>query len=169
MDNILGKPKPTKSAKKLRGRRRKKLSERQVLIRKLDLVTRSVVLARDGYCVCPPSNKGHSKVRQAGHIISRTRESVRWDLYNVHQQCSSCNMLHEWFPHRFVNQFLVNFGIEKYRQLCERAETVSKLQVYELYELIEQMNEIRAKVIQDKDFKPYFTQQEIMSGVWAEK
>lgn len=168
MDNIVrAKPKPIKV---LRVKVKKKRSERQNLVKALDMICREIVLARDGHCVCAAPSKGHSDVRQCGHLVTRSKESVRWDLYNLNEQCSSCNMLHEFNPHRYVVWFMGYFGENQYLSLTARAEEVSKLQVYELRELYEQLQAIRRKQLDLQDdgteFKPYFTQQEIMSGAW---
>lgn len=149
---------------------RKVRSERQNLVKLLDMICREIVLQRDGRCVCAAPSKGHSGVRQCGHLVSRTKESVRWDLYNTNEQCSSCNMLHEYNPHRYVVWFIGAHGESRYLDLTTRAEQVSKLQVYELRELYEQLQKIRYKQLETENdeapFKPYFTQQEIMSGAW---
>lgn len=163
-------PKP-KPAKIVKIKKRRKTSERKLLERKLDALCREIVLDRDIRCVCPPPSKGHSDTMQAGHLISRTKESVRWSLMNVHAQCASCNLLHEHFPHRYVNWFLGKFGIQHYESLCLDADKSIKLQVYELQELYEQMKKIRQlqleRSLTGNPWRPYFTQAEILSGAWS--
>lgn len=168
MNEIKSKPKPVKT---LRVRKVKKSSQRKLLINNLDKIVREIVLDRDVRCVVfPAPAKGHSDVRQAGHIISRTKWSVRWSLFNVHSQCSSCNMLHEHFSFRYINWFLGEFGVDKYRAMCQEAETVSKLQLYELQELLDQLKKIRQKQLVENltgnTWKPYFSQADILSGAW---
>lgn len=161
----LGKPKPVKEKK------RKKASERKILERKLDSICREIVVDRDVNCVCPPPKNGHSTVIQCGHLITRSKESVRWDLRNMNAQCSSCNLLHEYYPHIYTNWFVSHFGQVEYAVLCDRAEKVEKMQLYELQELYDQLKKIREKQLicnlSGEPFKPYFTQKEILSGAWS--
>lgn len=166
----IGKPKPEKVSKT---KKKPVRSARKSLILNLDKLVKEIVLDRDLHCVVPPPKNGHSDVRQPGHLISRTRESVRWDLYNVNEQCSGDNMLHEFFPHKYISWFIEKFGLEQYNRLCEDAVKVQKLQLYELQELFDQLKKIRQKQIvenlQGNKYAPYFTQQEILSGLWSEK
>lgn len=161
------KPKPEK---KVKAKRVKKKTERKLLEQKLDKLVREIVLDRDVRCVCPPPSRGHGNVLQAGHLITRSKEATRWGLDNVHAQCNSCNILHEYMPHIYTNWYVINFGVEKFNSLCESAEKVQKLQLYELQELLEQMRRIRQKqnqaTLMGEVFKPYFSQQEILSGAW---
>lgn len=165
--NTLGKPKPEKEAKT---KKRKKVSERKQLEKKLDLLCREIVLDRDVHCVCPPPSNGHSSVLQCGHLITRSKESVRWDLRNLNAQCSGCNLLHEYNPHRYTMWFIHKFGLCVYEHLFVDADKITKLQVYELQELYDQMKKIREKqlisALSGEPFKPYFTQKEILSGAW---
>lgn len=46
---------------------------------------------------------------------------------------------------------------------------VKKYQTYELLELLEQLRKIREKQVADKEFRPYYTQAEILSGAWELK
>ena len=151
-------------------RRYKHKTERQLLIGKLDHVIREIILDRDLRCVCVATN-GHKGTRTSGHLISRTRESVRWDLYNVHEQCGGHNMLHEYQPERFTSWFLEKFGVEQYSRLVQDAEEVKKLQLYELQEMLDQLKKIRQKQLQSvlmgEPYKPYYTQKDILSGAWS--
>lgn len=146
-----------------------KKDERKSLVKKLDEICREIVLARDVICVCPPPNNGHSQVLQCGHLITRSKLSVRFDLLNLSCQCSSCNLVHEFMPHRYINWFIGAFGLDKYLSLCEVSEKVVKMQIYELQELYEQFQAIHNKQAEDKDFLPRFTQAEILSGLWRNK
>ena len=161
--NINPKPKPIKREK---SKPRKKKTSRQIIEKKLDELVREIVLARDHACVCPSPEKGHSDVRQCGHLFTRSKKSVRWSLVNCQCQCSSCNLLHEFNPHRYVMSFIHKFGLCKYQELYRDAETPSLLKTYELEELYEQLSVIRERQKNEPEWLPYFSQKDIISGAW---
>lgn len=141
----------------------------KVLIRLLDNVLRDIVLLRDGFCVCPSPIHGHGKKRQAGHLITRAKKSVKYDLYNVNEQCDSCNGLHENYPERYNNWFANKFGIEKYNEICREGDKTVDLSVVDYEQLYYQLRSIYECQQADRNFKPRFTQKEIMSGEWKLK
>jgi hypothetical protein len=169
MMNLEPKPK-LKPEKIVKIKKRKVKSARALLVGKLDSACRDIILDRDYSCVCVVGN-GHKGPRTSGHLISRTRESVRWDLYNIHEQCGGHNMLHEYQPERFTSWFLGKFGVDQYARLVQDAEKVSKLQLYELQELLDQLKKIRQRQIVEtlagNPWKPYFSQKDILSGAWS--
>lgn len=141
------------------------------LKKKCHALMREIVLLRDGGCVTPPPSKGHSKVRQAGHIIPSVKGGSRWSLWNVHEQCSSCNGRHAQAGNYHIYQgwFEDKFGAERWKNI--RDESLSDgLKSYELEELLVQFGKILEKqktaVELGKEFKPYFSQKDILSGVW---
>lgn len=159
-------PKP---AKEIKTKRRKKKGGRQLLEIQLDSIVREIVLARDESCVCTPPKNGHSSVRQPGHVISRKNRSVRWGLNNVYCQCSSCNLLHVYKPEYYISWFIARWGGDKFYSMVQDSRVVVKYQTYELLEMLEQLRKIRERQVADKDFRPYYTQAEILSGAWATK
>lgn len=163
---IYGKPKPVKALKTKK--RVSKVSSRGKLISTAHALMREIVIARDEKCVCPPTKNGHSSTLQAGHLIKSTKGAVRWDLFNVHAQCSACNQRHVHYEKYYTKWFVEKFGGEEYVRLCNLSDGVG-LKNYELDELIVQFKLIRQRQIEDKDFRPYFTQSEIMSGAWSIK
>ena len=154
------KPKPAK--KETRGS----------LVKKSHGLMREIVLDRDGGCVCPRPERGHTPVRQAGHLIKSTKGKVRFDLWNVHEQCSACNGRHVRYEHYYVGWFIEKFGKDEYLRLTSEADGVG-LKTYELRELLAQFKAIREKQLikqlAGENWRPYFTQQEILSGLWREK
>ena len=154
------KPKPSKAD---RPKRRKKKTERQLWERRLDGLVREIVLARDGFCVCP-SNK-HTQIMQPGHLITRGRESVRWDLYNVNCQCSGCNLMHEYYPEIYTNWFIGRFGEDRYGQMVQDSITVSKLTIDQLETLYMNLIEVQKKQERDPKYRPYITQKELVNGL----
>lgn len=163
---MIGKPKPEKREKKKK-KPVKKVSSRGALINKAHAIMREIVIARDGHCVCPPPENGHSDVLQAGHIIPSTKSGVRFDLYNVHCQCSSCNGRHEHYEYYYTEWFLSKFGMIKFIDICGMADGL--LKNYEIEEIIEQLTLIRERQKKEPEWLPYFTQTEILSGSWSIK
>lgn len=163
---VISKPKPVKVKKH---KRPKKAEVRRLLEKKADVLCKNVVILRDGFCVCPAPKNGHSTVMQAGHLVTRSKESVKWDLYNVSIQCSSCNLLHEFTPHRYTQWFIDKFGISEYKRLCDDSENVVKLTLVQLEQLCCELEKIYECQQADRNFKPRFTQKEIMSGEWKLK
>ena len=160
------KPKPVRA---VRAKRRKVKNSRQLLEIQLDSIVKEIVLERDGGCVCPAPKSGHSAVRQPGHLLSRRNRAVRWDLRNVHEQCSSCNFLHTIKPEYYTAWFLNKMGTDSYIHLARDGQELIKYQPYELLELLEQLRKIRERQVSDKSFRPYYTQAEIVSGAWSTK
>ena len=158
---INSKPKPVKTKKP---KKRKMKTPRQLAEIRLDALVKEIVLLRDGGCVCPPPVKGHTPIRTPGHLISRGKESVKWDLMNVHEQCNGCNARHEHYPEIFTNWFIGQFGQAEYMKLVERSYKVQKLTLDDLEELEFQLTEILKLTTPER--KPYFTQKEILDGTW---
>ena len=159
---VIGKPKPEKRAKKTHSR---KVSERKRWERKLDEITREIVLERDGHCVLFGNHMG---ARQCGHLVTRAKKSVRWDLRNCNEQCGGCNLRHEYYPEVYTSWYLSNFGECHYKKLFEDSEVVRKLTIDELETLYINMVEIQ-KRMEDKKFAPRFSQAEILAGTWKER
>lgn len=163
---IRSKPKPVKVIKAKK--KTKKVSSRGALISQAHALVRDIVISRDTGCVCPAPDRGHSNVMQAGHLIKSTKGAVRFDLYNVHCQCSSCNSRHVHHEKYYTKWFVEKFGCEEYVRLCNVSDGIG-LKNYELEELIVQLKLIRERQIEEKEFKPYYTQAEILSGAWSKK
>jgi len=165
--DMLGKPKSVKSIKQEKSKRKpvRKISSRGTLIKKAHSIMRDIVIARDGGCVCPAPESGHSKVLQAGHIVPSTKSGVRFDLWNVHAQCSSCNGRHKHFEYYYVDWFVNKFGKEQKLRIGRDADR-DVLKTYEIEKLIEQLSLIRERQKREPEWLPYFTQAEILSGTW---
>jgi hypothetical protein len=67
--------------------KKKKIRSLSAITRDLDTVVSKIVRLRDKRCV----TCGSTDDPQAGHFESRKHFAIRWDLSNVHQQCSECN------------------------------------------------------------------------------
>jgi hypothetical protein len=159
----LSKPKPVKAIK---AKKRKRKTNRQLLERQADSLVREIVLKRDRFCVCPAPKNGHTDVLQNGHLITRGRGSVKYDLRNCNAQCSGCNARHEHFAEIYTSWFIREFSVETYQTLVENSEDVKKLSVEELQILCNELTAIGARQDIDRNFKPRFSQSEILSGNW---
>lgn len=138
------KPKPEKRPKKSKWVKKRKLkTPTQKMEIEADRIVRQIVLLRDnGLCFCPPPKDGHNKIMQAGHLVTRACKSVRWDLWNVSVQCSSCNMLHEYKPERYTREFISRFGKDAYMSLVERSAIVRKIPEWEMKQLCAGLNSV---------------------------
>lgn len=169
---MIGKLKPEKKQKKAR-KLVKGISEHKRLRDIAHAIMRDIVILRDKKCVCPPPKNGHSKTLQAGHLIAGTHGGTYFDLWNVHCQCLFCNGRHSSrFRHdeKYYNGWFVRtFGGDAYVRLESDANKTG-LKTREIEEIIVQLQAIKEKQLLaielGKEFKPYFTQQEILSGAW---
>lgn len=157
-------PKPIRTMRA--GKPKKKPTPRSLLEKRADTLVREIVLDRDGYCVCPAPEKGHSDTMQCGHLLTRGKESVKWDLWNCNVQCSSCNERHKHYWDYYENWFLREFGLEQKLRLTQDSEKIRKLTLDELETLISELTSIHRRQIDNPKWKPRFTQKEILSGEW---
>ena len=156
-------PKPTRPPK---AKKRKKKTERQKMEIELDHLVREIVFVRDNGCVTPAPENGHSSTRQPGHLFKRTFESIKWDLYNVHEQCSSCNGRHVYHTNYYRWWFKDRFGDDEYNRLDRDARVAVKMSLDDLETLFIELTEIQKKQELEPGWKPYFSQKEILSGEW---
>ena len=164
---MVAKPKPVKKVKtKKRYMKRGKKTARQLLEEALDVAVRSIVFLRDGCCVCPAPEKGHTTIRQPGHLITRGKMSIRWDLRNVSEQCSGCNLRHVHQYQYYNSWFVQKFGMEAWLLLNEDAEKSVKYSIEDLEEMLGQLRLIYSYQLEDKSFKPRFSQKQILTGEW---
>lgn len=172
---IRPKPKPVKAEKP---KKRRKKTPRQLIIRDLDSLCREIVMARDTHSA-PLVYKEvldaqgaveyivkHSGVPQWGHIITSAAKSTRWDLRNTHKQDASDNLLHEYYPEVYITWFIDRFGINTWNDLLSDSRKVWKYSMDDLETLYIELTEIRKYQEQNPDWKPYFSQKEIISGEW---
>jgi hypothetical protein len=81
----------------------------------------------------------------------------------------SCNFLHEHKPEIYTAWFIREFGAEVYQQLVSEAESVGKLSVEQLQTLCDELSAIKARQEIDKDFKPRYSQEEILNRRWRKE
>lgn len=122
-------PKPSKKKKK-------KLTPLPSLVKKADIAFSRFIRNRDqtelqGRC-CTCGQPGN----QAGHFIKRSHKKVRWNVTNVHLQCSRCN--HYLDGNEAVYAlFIVNkYGVDHFKWLHAQKGTY-KITRDELERIIE--------------------------------
>lgn len=157
---VIGAPKPG-PRKKTHMRRPK--SERKVWTDRLDKIVREIVLARDEFCVLTGH---HAGAAQCGHLITRAKLHTRWDLTNCNCQCAGCNLKHEFYPETYTLWWLNYFGRDEYVRLNREAESTVKYTIDELETMFIELTEIQKRQQNEPQWKPYFTQAEILSGSW---
>jgi hypothetical protein len=169
------KPKPTPKAK---SKKRKKKTPRQLIIIDLDNIIREIVFMRDENSA-PLVYKeaidaqgaveyaiNHRGVPQPGHVISRGKMSVRWDLWNVHKQDASDNLLHEFYPEVYNQWVITKFGLNVWNRLVDESRRVWIYSMDDLETLYIELVEIKKKQEDNPSWKPYFSQKEIVTGEW---
>lgn len=167
---MTAKPKPEKKAK---GKPRKKKTPRQIIVRDLDTLVREIVFYRDpqaaplSYQITDAYEYAvkHSGVDQPGHIISRAKIAVRWDLFNVHKQDANDNLLHEYYPEVYTQWFISNFTPLEYQRMVNDSRVITKYSMDDLETLYIELVEIQ-KWQEATGKKAYFSQKDILSGEW---
>jgi len=167
-------PKP---APKPKGKPRRKKTPRQLIVRDLDTLVREIVFSRDAisaplYYGAVLKDNGaveyamkHSGIDHPGHVISRAKMGVRWDLLNVHRQDANDNLLHEYYPEVYITWFITQFGILEWERMVNDSRVISKYSMDDLETLYIELVEIQKW--QNISGKPaYFAQKDILSGVW---
>lgn len=166
-------PKPEKKPK---GKPRKKKTPRQKIVRDLDNLVREIVFFRDPqaaplyYNISEVAGEyeyaiNHRGVDQPGHIISRAKIAVRWDLYNVHKQDANDNLLHEYYPEVYTSWFCNKFGLAQYDRMVIDSRIITKYSIDDLETLYFELTEIQ-KWQEQTGKKAYFTQRQVISGEW---
>ena len=181
MLNTLPRPKP-KPTKGMKTKKRKKKTTRQLLVRDLDKIIREIVMMRDNLSV-PLMYKAYTEiddesgletvkvsiktnVPQLGHIISRARLSVRWDLRNCHKQDAGDNLMHEFYPEVYITWYINTFGLQSWEKLFNESRRLWKYSIDDLETLFIELTEIQKQQQNNLSWKPYYSQNEIMSGEW---
>ena len=136
------------------GRKIKRKTARQKLIKELDALWAEAVKKRDKY-TCQYC--GTTKDIQAAHIFPRSNMSVRWDLDNG---IALCVKHHLFWAHRNPIEFIFfierRLGREKLEELSERARFLKKYTLEELIALqdyLKKINEGGGEAVKMKGFK----------------
>lgn len=171
------KPKPSKEDKP---KKRKKKTPRQLLVRNLDTIIREIIMVRDPESVpliyktvleengAVDYSINHYGVPQCGHVISRGKMPTRWDLRNCHKQDASDNLLHEYYPEVYITWYIDKFGLDNWKELLDDSRRLWKYSIDDLETLYMELVEVQKKIESTPNWKPYFSQKDIMSGAWNE-
>lgn len=175
-------PKPAPKLPKVKkpikasGKKRKKKTPRQIITRDLDNLVREIVFYRDpqsaplSYALHTVGDAyeyaiKHSGVDQPGHIISRAKIAVRWDLFNVHKQDANDNLLHEYYPEVYITWFIKKHGLDQWKRMEQDSRVITKYSMDDLETLYVELVEVQ-KWQEQTGKKAYFTQRQILSGEW---
>lgn len=110
------KPKPEKQKHK----KRRVVSERKSLEKRLDVLVSTIVILRDGHCVTCGATSGLT----CSHFVKREKKLVRWSRENCNAQCASCNLRHNYYPGAYTRYIESHYGLETLHRLQE-AEAVN--------------------------------------------
>lgn len=114
----------------------KKKPTKSKLIKKLDIVFSEYIRKRyskKGISTCVTCGKKDEwKRMQAGHFISRTKYTTRWNEDNVQVQCVACNRYRQGEQFKF-SLFL---GYERSVELLEESELNKKFSYADIERLI---------------------------------
>lgn len=122
---------------------------RQKIITKLDDVVRQILRKKyPEICVVCGKKTGwyHPKENtgglQVGHFVSRRFYALRWDLRNVHPQCSSCNFLHNNNPIPYTQFMLDYHGSHVIDELEAKRRHIAKYSIVTLHDLYDELLEV---------------------------
>jgi 5-methylcytosine-specific restriction endonuclease McrA len=115
-----------------------KKRSRSSIVKQLDSMFSKFIRNRDSdgeLCTCSTCGvQKPIKQMQAGHFMSRSKYSTRWDEENVHAQCAGCNM---W---KQGQQYLMSIHIDqkyypgKADELLRKSNGIEKFSDAELIE-----------------------------------
>lgn len=89
----------------------------------------SQMIRSTGHC----QRCGKTENLQCSHIISRRYSATRCDMDNVQVLCAGCHMYFTHWPKEFSRWITETVGIEKYEELKQKAETVTKVDWEQVY------------------------------------
>lgn len=97
-----------------------------------------------GCCQCVTcGSRHHYKKMDAGHFISVSVDSTRYDETNVHPQCVRCNKYLHGNHHLYREYLLNRYGKEEIEALEKRAKN---LKFWKVPELIKKRKEYKRRI-----------------------
>lgn len=170
-------PKPTRSQRQRVKAKRKQKTPRQKLIKALDAIVKEIVFERDAQAVplvyrdlideeTGQPRQMKTDVEHPGHIITRARISVRWDLRNVHRQNAAHNFLHEYYPEVYNQWYIKTFGLESWNELVNDSKLVSSYSTAELETLLFNLTEVQKM---KKRYPVYYPQKKLIEEDFFQK
>lgn len=126
----------TKSTGRLKSLPRTKAKPLGKLKKKMDTVFSRWIRSRDGGKCFTCKKVGTIETMQAGHYISRSVLSLRWDERNVHCQCMPCNI----WKHGALDVYKLNlqakYGEGILKELAQKKNVLIRFTASELEEMI---------------------------------
>jgi hypothetical protein len=124
---------------------------RQKAIKAADAAFSLYIRRRDGFIcfTCGHTGREADGVMQCGHLITRSKYSVRWDEDNAFCQCRGCNMKHEYFPEIFTSRYIHICGIEMYESLVLKSNTPRKYTIGEIRDIAAEYKAAAAELEMD--------------------
>lgn len=119
-----------------------KLTPVKSLKKKADVLMSLYIRKRDKRCVLC----GTTLKLQCGHLISRRKNSVRWDDVNCNCQCWGCNLRHNQWPEYYTNWFIKEYGQSMYEDLVDRSQKIIKVNRVFLEGIIEKIEDKMSKL-----------------------
>lgn len=103
----------------------------------------------DGYGTCISCKKGiHFSESDAGHFITRSALSTRWDENNVNLQCRKCNR----FEYGRQFEYSLSIGTGLAESLLIKSKQILKLSEPEYMEIFETYKNKLAEIKKDQNF-----------------
>lgn len=116
------------------------MTERQKITKKLDQLLHEIVVLLYPACVTCGSRDNPT----TGHLISRGKKSVMYELTNIARQCSNCNSIHETNKKPFQDWFIKTYGGGAYVDLVIHADQdVRSIKTWQLQETYDQLLTIK--------------------------
>jgi len=111
------------------------------LKKKLDKVFSEYIRKRDSGICYTCGNVKEWKYQDAGHYISRSYGSTRFDERNVHAQCKSCNVFKGGNMDEYALKLVKQYGPKILKELNKKKWQIKHFEVGELQDLIEKYKE----------------------------
>ena len=107
-----------------------KQKSRSKIVKELDSAFSKFIRNRDSdgeLCTCATCGvQKPIKQMQAGHFMSRSKYSTRWDEENVHAQCAGCNMWKQGRQYEMSIYIDQKFYDGKADELLRKSNTIEK-------------------------------------------
>ena len=132
------------------------MSERQKIIKKLDIVTSKIVRLRgadiNGNITCIscwkklPRKKSH-----CCHFIDRWKLKYRFDFDNLRPGCAWCNTYRKEFHIReYTLKLIDQYWLEKVKEMQEKSKQIYKISTPDLRDMFEERKEILKQLSKEK-------------------
>ena len=120
------------------------MTTRKRAVNRADTAFSRYIRARDNWVcfICGKTGYDRDGVLQCGHLITRSKHSVRWDERNAACQCSGCNRSHEFQPEIFTALWIEHHGVDAYHKLVYDSNQIVKRSVEEINDLADYYTEM---------------------------